>query len=135
MSARTKPSGASKTIDAEIAGVLIPLAIAPKWKRALVAYHKAISVLAAGSGDWTPVPRARDRLYAIINEAAAHAPSSEAARPIVEAMSAEISKLPTMGDASERGRVAREKASTAEIKRLREAEWAERSDYEKYLKR
>ena len=42
-------------------------AVYPKWQRAIAAARRAIADVEAGSDDWAPIKRAKDRLYKIVD--------------------------------------------------------------------
>jgi hypothetical protein len=104
-------------------------AIYPKWQRAIAAAQRAIAEVEAGAEDWKPIQRAKDRLYKLVDEAAALAPLSYK-DPALDLLLAEIKALPSIDSATSRGRDARDKQRSAELKRLREEEREARRPYE-----
>ena len=95
--------------------------IYPKWQRAMANARRAIAEVEAGSDDWKAIQRAKDRLYKLVDEAAGHAPLSYK-DPAVAELHTEISSLPSIEQATERGRAARGRERDTETKRLREEE-------------
>jgi hypothetical protein len=93
----------------------------PKWQRAIATARRAITDVETGAEDWMPIKRAKDRLYKLVDEAATRSPLSYK-EPALELLYAEISALPSIEAATERGREVRERAQRGEIKRLREEE-------------
>ncbi len=104
-------------------------AIYPKWQRAIATARRAIAAVEAGDDDWQAIKRAKDRLYKIVDEAAAYAPLTYK-DPAIEALLAEIAALPSIDQATERGREARGRERSAELKRLREEEREAQRPYE-----
>jgi len=104
-------------------------AIYPKWQRAMAAVRRAIAAVEGGSDDWQSIKRAKDRLYKLVDEAAREAPTSYR-DPAINVLYGEIAALPSIDQATERGRQVREKQQRAEIERLREEEREARRPYE-----
>ena len=104
-------------------------AVYPKWQRAMATARRAIAEVEGGNDDWMSIKRAKDRLYKLVDEAAAHAPLTYK-DPAVEALLGEISALTSIEQATERGRAARDRERSAELKRLREEELEARRPYE-----
>ena len=110
-------------------------AIYPKWQRAMATARRAIAEVETGTGsetgreDWKALQRVKDRLYKLVEEAAAHAPLSYK-DPSITALYGEIKALPSMEETVNKGREARIKERDAEIKRLREEEREARRPYD-----
>jgi len=105
----------------------------PKWQRGIAAARRAIAAVEAGDEDWQSIQRAKDRLYKLIDEAAAHAPLSYK-DPAIASLLAEISALSSIEAAQRLGVAARDVKRSTEIKRLREEERAINRPYE-WIKR
>lgn len=104
-------------------------AIYPKWQRAIAATRRAIADVESGGEDWMSIKRAKDRLYKLVDEGAKHSPLSYK-EPALELLYAEMKTLPSIEQATERGRQVRERQQREEIKRLREEEREARRPYE-----
>jgi hypothetical protein len=111
----------TKQLDMEIEAILASPAsgVAPKWKRALAAYHKELDVLRSGSStSIDKAKRARDKLYDLVDNDVRIATTSS--DPIIGLMIDQIERLPKISSALEDGRLLREQAQHAESTKIRD---------------
>lgn len=118
-------------LEREVAGALgLPPAVTKKGRSKIAAYKRAIVDLQGGYTDegFRAAARARDALYKVIDEAAAHVPHVPGQSPYessaIQALWRERDALvsSTWEQAQERGREASRRAYADEMKRLREEE-------------
>jgi hypothetical protein len=130
-------------LDREIAQAIgLPADVLKKWRSKVAAYKRAVAAVESGytDADFWKMVKARDALDKAISEATAHVPyvarSSAHESELIQALERERKALvsSTFQQAQDRGRAANERASRAEIKRLKEEEREARRPYE-WMKR